>query len=102
MHKTVNGHIHSQVHGKWTHYYVVIFIAVESQLKDEVNSLRQQCSTLDQLLRRMRSQEDDLTAAVESRDSQIHILRTRLQESDDLLKVMKEEASKEKDRLDLI
>ena len=92
----------SQVHGKWTYYYVVIFIAVESQLKDEVNSLRQQCSTLDQLLRRMRSQEDDLTAAVESRDSQIHILRTRLQESDDLLKVMKEEASKEKDRLDLI
>lgn len=90
------------MHGKWTHYYMVIIIAVESQLKDEVNSLRHQCSTLDQLIRRMRSQEDDLTAAVETRDSQIHILRTRLQESDDLLKIMKEEATKEKDRLDLI
>lgn len=98
----MNGHIYSQVHGKWTHYYMVIFIVVESQFKDEINSLRQQCSTLDQLLRRMRSQEDDLTAALEARDSQIHILRTRLEESDDLLKVMKEETSKEKDRLDLI
>ena len=90
------------MHGKWTHYYMMIIIAVESQLKDEVNSLRQQCSTLDQLIRHMRSQEDDLTAAVEARDSQIHILRTRLQESDDLLKIMKEETSKEKDRLHLI
>ena len=49
----------------------------------------------------MRSQEDDLTSALEARDSQIHVLRNQLHESDIVIKKLKEEvegADKEKDR----
>ena len=38
-------------------------------------SLRQQASHTDQLLRQMRSEVDDLTTALEARDSQNQVLR---------------------------
>lgn len=82
-------------------WFFSIFSAVESELKNEIQSLRQQCSQLDQLVRRMRSQEDDLTSALEARDTQIHVLRNQLHESEGLIKSLKEKvegAGKEKDR----
>ena len=49
----------------------------------------------------MRSQEEDLTSALEARDSQIQVLRTRLQESDDNVKILKQQVElsvREKDQ----
>ncbi len=49
----------------------------------------------------MRSQEDDLTSALEARDSQLHSLRVRLEECDQsnrLLKSKLEEREKESER----
>ena len=75
--------------------------AVESHLRKEVHSLRQQCSQFEGLLRHMRSQEDDLTSALEARDSQIHVLRVRLEECDQTIDTMRkkvEDGEKEKER----
>ena len=75
--------------------------AVESHLRKEVHSLRQQCSQFEGLLRHMRSQEDDLTSALEARDSQIHVLRVRLEECDKTIDTMRkkvEDREKEKER----
>lgn len=75
---------------------------VESHLRKEVHSLRQQCSQFEGLLRHMRSQEDDLTSALEARDSQIHVLRVRLEECDQTIDTMRkkvEDGEKEKERL---
>ena len=55
-------------------------------------SLRQQASHTDQLLRQMRSEVDDLTTALEARDSQNQVLRSQLQQVDRQLEEMKQGA----------
>lgn len=57
-----------------------------------MTSLRQQASQTDQVLRQMRSQVDDLTAALETKDAQNLVLRSRLQEVDQQLEQMRREA----------
>ena len=61
-------------------------------LRKEVVSLRQQASHTDQLLRQMRSEVDDLTTALEARDSQNQVLRSQLQQVDRQLEEMKQGA----------
>ncbi len=83
------------------YYYFCYCLSVESQYREEVKTLHDQCSRLEGHLRHMRSQEDDLTSALEARDSQLHILRVRLEECDQsnrLLKSKLDEREKERER----
>ena len=70
-------------------------------LREEVASLRQQASHTDQLLRQMRNEVEDLTTALEARDSQNQVLRNQLQLVDRQLEEMKqgaEESVRERER----
>ena len=73
----------------------------EIKLREEVSSLKQHCTQLEQTLRHMRSRDDDITSSLEARDAQIQILRTRLSECDDKIVNLNkqiEEADKERER----
>lgn len=70
-------------------------------MKSEVTSLRHQASQTDTLLRQMRSEIDDLTAALDAREAQNSVLKNRLEEADRQLELLKremEESVKERER----
>ena len=47
-----------------------------------IHALREQASRTDHMIRQLRSHDDDLRATLESKDSQITVLRARLSEAD--------------------
>ena len=53
-----------------------------SQYEREIQSLREQVSQSDHVIRQLRSHDDDLQALLEARDQQIAVLRTQLAEGD--------------------
>ena len=50
--------------------------------ESEIHALREQASRTDHMIRQLRSHDDDLRATLESKDSQITVLRARLSEAD--------------------
>ena len=50
--------------------------------ESEIHALREQASRTDHMIRQLRSHDEDLRATLDSRDSQITVLRTRLSEAD--------------------
>ena len=73
----------------------------EVKLKEEISSLKQHCTQLEQTLRHMRSRNDDIISSLEARDTQIQILRTTLSECDSKIASLNkqiEEAGKERER----
>ena len=53
-----------------------------ARYESEIDALREQASRSDHMIRQLRSHEEDLQAALDARDSQIQVLRTRLAEAD--------------------
>ena len=67
----------------------------------EIHALREQASQTDYMIRQLRSHEEDLQATVDSKESQIQVLRTRFSEAERVLEDFKHQISssqKEKER----
>ena len=72
-----------------------------SRYDREIQSLREQVSQSDHVIRQLRSHDDDLQALLEARDQQIAVLRTQLAEGDkaaELLRVHVSAAQREKEQ----
>ncbi|XP_055949143.1 golgin subfamily A member 5-like [Argiope bruennichi] len=74
----------------------------ETKISKKVDSWNSQMSSSEKIIRELREREKDLTAAIEAKDSQLAILKVRLQEADQELQIKRnhgKELEAENDRL---